>query len=197
MPCRTWWRWRCPFRPAGPSPGGCSTGTGSRSRPCSPCGGGSGSRSRWPAGSTFPMPVELQYDEFTEDILPNRLVKAAAHRLARTGLRSAGVRRDLGWVAGTLANVSLLEFPPARVPEVAFDRLNEHYRGVAALSRLILRHGAFEAGRGPVRASGFLMDMNTVFQEFLTQALREQLNASPQNAAVRPGTREADLGRKP
>ena len=126
----------------------------------------------------FPMPVELQYDEFTDDILPNQLVKAAAHRLARTRLRSPGARRDLGWVAGTLADVSLREFPPARVPEVAFDRLNEHYRGVVALSRLILRHGAFEAGRGAVRASGFLMDMNAVFQEFLTQALREELGAS-------------------
>ena len=128
----------------------------------------------------FPMPVELQYDEFTDDILPNQLVKAAAHRLSRTRLRSRGARRDLGWVACTLADVSLREFPPARVPEVAFDRLNEHYRGVVALSRLILRHGAFEAGRGAVRASGFLMDMNTVFQEFLTQALREELDASPQ-----------------
>ena len=127
----------------------------------------------------FPMPVELQYDEFTDDILPNQLVKAAAHRLSRTRLRSHGARRDLGWVAGTLADVSLREFPPARVPEVVFDRLNEHYRGVVALSRLIIRHGAFEAGRGAVRASGFLMDMNTVFQEFVTQALREELDASP------------------
>ena len=57
--------------------------------------------------------------------------------------------------------------------------MSEHYRGVVALSRPVLRHGAFEAGRGAVRASGFLMDMNAVFQEFLTQALREELGASP------------------
>ena len=127
----------------------------------------------------FPMPVELRYDEFTGDILPNQLVKAAAHRLARTPLRSQGARRDLGWVAGMLTDVSLREFPPAQVPEVHFDRLNEHYREVVALSRLVLRHGAFESERGGVRASGFLMDMNVIFQEFLTQALREQLGASP------------------
>ena len=47
------------------------------------------------------------------------------------------------------------------------------------LSRLILRHGAFESGRGEVRASGFLMDMNVVFQEFVTQALREALGVNP------------------
>ena len=127
----------------------------------------------------FPMPVELQYDEFTDDILPNQLVKAAAHCLARARLRSHGARRGLGWVASTLADVSLREFTPARVPEVAFDRLNEHYRGVVALSRLVLRQGGFEARRGAVRASGFLMDMNAVFQEFVTQALREELGASP------------------
>ena len=69
-----------------------------------------------------------------------------------------------------LENVSPAEFPPNDVPDVPFDRLNEHYRVVVGLSRLILRHSAFESGRGHVRASGFLMDMNKVFQEFVTQA---------------------------
>ncbi len=124
------------------------------------------------------LPVEVQYDEFTSDILANRLVKAAAHRLGRMPLRSPEARRSLGWVAGMLDDVAILEFPPREVPAVAFDRLNEHYRRVVELSRLILRHGAFESDRGPVRASGFLMDMNVVFQEFVTQALREALGVS-------------------
>ena len=77
-----------------------------------------------------------------------------------------------------LDNVSPEEFPPNAVPEVRFDRLNEHYREVVALSRLVLRHGSFESRRGQVRASGFLMDMNVVFQEFVTVALRETLRVS-------------------
>ena len=93
-------------------------------------------------------------------------------------LRSHGARRGLGWIAGMLDNVSLVEFLPDSVPEVPFDRLNEHYADVVALSRLILRHGAFESGRGNVRASGFLMNMNVVFQEFVTVALREALGVS-------------------
>ncbi len=124
------------------------------------------------------LPVELRYDEFTDDILANRLVKAAAARLGGMRLRSPMARRGVGWVAGMLDNVSLLEFPPRRVPEVRFDRLHEHYRGVVVLSRLILRHSAFESSRGAVRASGFLMDMNVLFQEFVTQALREALGVS-------------------
>ena len=125
-----------------------------------------------------PLPVEVRYDEFTDDILPNRLVKAAVGRLGMMPLRSSGARRGLGWIAGMLDNVSFVEFRPDSVPEVRLDRLNEHYAGVVALSRLILRHGAFESGRGDVRASGFLMDMNVVFQEFVTAALREKLGVS-------------------
>ena len=126
----------------------------------------------------IPLPVEVRYNEFTEDIPANRLVKAAAYRLRGMGLRSTQARSGLAWVAGMLDKVSLKEFPVNAVPEVPFDRLNEHYRGVVALSRLILKHSAFEAQRGEVRASGFLMDMNQVFQEFVTVALREALGAS-------------------
>ena len=122
-----------------------------------------------------PLPVEVRYDEFTDDILANRLVKAAAMRLGGLRLRSRDARVGLGWVAAMLENVSYAEFPPNGVPEVAFDRLNAHYEHVVALARLVLRHGAFEADRGAVRASGFLMDMNVVFQEFVTVALREAL----------------------
>ena len=125
-----------------------------------------------------PLPVEVRYDEYTADILANRLVKAAAARLGAMRLRSPEARKGLGWIAGMLENVSPVEFPPNRVPDVEFDRLNDHYQGVLVLSRLILRHGAFEAERGDIRASGFLMDMNVVFQEFVTTALREALGVS-------------------
>ncbi len=126
----------------------------------------------------IPLPVELRFDEFTEDILANRLVKAAAARLGRMTLRSPDARRGLGWVAAILDNVSLLEFRRRRVPEVRFDRLNEHYRDVVGLARLILLYSEFESFRGDVRASGFLIDMNKLFQEFVTQALRERLGIS-------------------
>lgn len=126
-------------------------------------------------GASFP--VEAQYDEFTADILANRLVKAATHRLGGMRLRSPQARRGVGWVADMLDGVSL-QFPPGNIPQVSFDRLNEHYRRVVELSRLILHHSAFEAGRGAVRASGLLMNMNVVFQEFVTQSLREALGVS-------------------
>ena len=133
----------------------------------------------------IPMPIEVRYEEFTDDILANRLVKAAAVRLGGMRLRSQPARRGLGWIAGILDNISPVEFAPKDVPEVRFDRINEHYRGVVELSRLILRFSGFESRRGQVRASGFLMDMNVVFQEFVTVALREALGVSSSNFGER------------
>ncbi len=127
---------------------------------------------------SIPLPVEMRFDEFTEDILANRLVKAAAERLRRMKLLSTRARQELGQISTTLQYVSLLEFRRGQVPEVRFDRLNEHYRNVVGLARLILLHSEYESLRGNVRASGFLIDMNKLFQKFLTQALRERLGAS-------------------
>lgn len=124
------------------------------------------------------LPIEVRYDEFTDDILPNRLVKAAALRLRGMSLLSSDASRQLAWVAGMLGGVAHVEFPRDAVPEVKFDRLNEHYRSVVTLARLILRDRMFEADRGVVRASGFLVDMTQFFQEFVTCALRMSLNIS-------------------
>ena len=143
--------------------------------------------------SGFVLPVEVRYDEFTDDILENRLVKAAASRLGRMRLRSVKARRGLSWVVGMLEQVSLVEFGANDVPETRFDRLNEHYRGVVGLARLVLRHSEFESGRGHVRASGFLMNMNDLFQVFVTVALREALGVSEQRLRSDRGVRRVTL----
>ena len=139
------------------------------------------------------LPVEVRYDEFTDDILANRLVKAAVSQLSGMRLRSLKARRGLSWVAAMLDQVSPVEFGPNEVPEIRFDRLNEHYRGVVGTARLVLRHSAFESGRGYVRASGFLMNMNDLFQEFVTVALREALGVSEKTLRSDKGIRGVTL----
>ena len=142
------------------------------------------------------VPVEVSYDEFTDDILANRLVKAAAHRLGQLRPRTSQARNALGRVVGTLDNVSLVSFPPRDVPDVRLNRLNAHYGEVMALSRLILRHGAYESGRGAVRVCGFVMDMNVIFQEFVTVALRESLGISDDSIFGERNIRSLDTSGK-
>ena len=132
------------------------------------------------------LPVEVRYDDFTDDVLPNQLVKAAAARLGRLRICPKS-RIALARVDARLEAVALVEYLPDEVPEVRFDRLNEHYREVVTLARLVLRQQTIESKRGGVRAVGFLMDMNRVFEEFVRRALREELDLSDRTFPP-PGT---------
>lgn len=118
-------------------------------------------------------PVEVRFDEFTEDVTENRLLKAAVARLRRLRLRSPATRALLAHYEAILSNVSLVEYSPRAIPAVTFTRLNDHYRPAVGLAGLILRSAAVELGRGAARASSFLVDMAQVFEQFMFVALNE------------------------
>lgn len=125
-------------------------------------------------------PIEIQYDDFTEDIPENQLIKTALHRLGRLRIRSARVRQMLHEFDISLERVSILNVPYHLLPAVQFTRLNERYRAAIGLSMLILRATSFDLSRGQVRSSTFLIDMNRAFEDFVVTALRESLRLSPQ-----------------
>jgi 5-methylcytosine-specific restriction enzyme subunit McrC len=124
-------------------------------------------------------PVEVRYDDFTEDIEPNRLILAAASRLERMRLRSEESKASLRWIDSALERVSPQEYDLAHIPEISWNRLNEHYRWAVELARLILRGTMFDLRHGGVRASALLIDMNEVFETFVATALREALRLTP------------------
>lgn len=124
-------------------------------------------------------PVEVRFDELTEDIEANRLIRAAVDRLERMPLRFDDSRAALRRIRGALERVTLKEYAPAQLPEIVWDRLNEHYRGAVEMAKLILRSTSFDLRHGVVRAAAFLVDMNEVFETFVAEALREALRLSP------------------
>ncbi len=131
-------------------------------------------------------PLEVRFDEFTEDIVENQLIKAALASVARKQIRSSEARRKLRSFDFALQNVSLVPFDPRNLPDVRFTRLNSRYRAAVNLAKLILRSSSFELHSGHVRATSFLVDMNDVFEDFVATSLRESLGLShrefPQNA---------------
>lgn len=120
-------------------------------------------------------PVEVRYDEFTDDILENRLLKAALRRLSRMHLRSVETRIALRHLEALFVGVEDVYVDPRAVPAVVYTRLNSHYRSAVELARLILRSSGWELRQGAARASSFFVDMAGVFEEFLFVALREHL----------------------
>jgi 5-methylcytosine-specific restriction enzyme subunit McrC len=136
----------------------------------------------------FP-PVEVRFDDYTEDVDVNRLIKFALGRLRRMRIRSDLARRELHAFDGALARVSEIEFAGGELPEPTFNRLNQHYEPAVRLAQLILRSTSFETTRGEVTASAFLVDMNRVFEDFVVAALRDALRLTektfPQGAKAK------------
>ncbi|MDE0376934.1 MAG: hypothetical protein OXK16_13370 [bacterium] len=136
----------------------------------------------------FP-PVEVSYDDFTEDTEMNRLIKAAIVRLGRMRIRSRDARTRLRAFDRVLGQVTDIEYQRGAIPDFSFNRLNRHYEPAIRLAQLILRSTSIEFSRGGVRSSSFLVDMNKVFEDFMVTALHEALRVTgrdfPQGASGR------------
>jgi 5-methylcytosine-specific restriction enzyme subunit McrC len=140
-------------------------------------------------------PIEARHDVFTSDILENRLLFAALAAIGRIPLRSDRAKREIFRARRLFGAVERVHFAPAAVPDVIFTRLNGHYQPAIALASLILRSMSLDLGAGGPRGSAFLIDMNTVFEQFVRRALRSALDVDASTFPDRsPATRLDEAG---
>ena len=140
------------------------------------------------------MPIEVAYDEYTEDIEQNRLLKTAIHRLVSHPhpLRWQ-IRREVRRLRPAFDMVRLGSYARAgAVPEVRHTRLDEHYRPAVELARLIIENSSLELFEGKVAGASFLIDMNQVFEQFLYVALGEALGLGEESMEVVAGAWNLD-----
>lgn len=85
-----------------------------------------------------PLPLEVRFDEYTEDTDLNWVLRAALWRLSRLNIRSRQVRSVLGFCSAVLGgSVTLVEYPRDSLPEFRWNRLNQHYRIAVDLALLV------------------------------------------------------------
>ncbi len=120
------------------------------------------------------LPVEVRYDDYTVDIAENRLLLAAAQRLLRIGPLPPRVRRSLLHTVLKLADVEAL-VPGQPLPTWRPTRLNVRYHVALRLAELVLRGGSVEQRKGAMAISGFMLDMPSIFEDFVTAALGADL----------------------
>ncbi|RFU82801.1 restriction endonuclease [Streptomyces triticagri] len=129
------------------------------------------------------LPVEVAYDEFTADIAENRILRAAVERLLSMPGVPHEVRRRLLHQRVRLADISpLVRGHP--LPEWRPTRLNARCHQALHLSRAVLDGTSAEHLPGGLRIDGFLFDMNQLFEDFVTTALRETLRDTPLTARL-------------
>ena len=121
------------------------------------------------------IPTACRFTDFTADLIENSYMKAAVSR----SLRVAGVqpadRRRLMQHLVTLEDVGDVRHHPADHDSVVFTRLNEHYRPGLRLARLVLENLTLQDAIGETQASSFMVDMNQLFERFVTERLRRAL----------------------
>lgn len=123
------------------------------------------------------LPVEIAYDEFSSDIAENQLLRAAVERLLRLPGVPGDVRRRLLHQRARLADIAPLvrgQVLPAWHP----TRLNARYHHALHLARVVLEGSSAEHAPGDLRIDGFLFNMNKLFEDFVTVALREALRSA-------------------
>ncbi|MFJ5142039.1 McrC family protein [Streptomyces sp. NPDC088707] len=123
------------------------------------------------------LPVEVTYDEFTTDIAENRILRSAVERLLRLPGVPREVRRRLLHHRLRLAGVT----PIVRgqvLPTWHPSRLNARYQQALHLARAVLSDASPEHAPGGLRIDGYLLNMNKLFEDFVTIALRESLRGT-------------------
>ena len=121
------------------------------------------------------IPMHCKFTEFTADLIENSYLKAAVSR----SLRVAGVqpidRRRLMQHLVTLEDVGDVRHHHTDDDRVVFTRLNEHYKPALRLARLVLANLTLQDAVGATQASSFMLDMNELFERFVTERLRRAL----------------------
>lgn len=128
-------------------------------------------------GGGLPLPVQVAYDDFTEDILENRMLLTASELLLRLPNVPPVARRLLQRVRVVLDQVEpIQDWRGIKAPQTT--RLNGAYEPALRLAELILSSASITASVGDVRdirSTTFVFDMNKVFEDFVTNAFRSSM----------------------
>lgn len=125
-----------------------------------------------------PFPLECSFEEYTEDIEINRVIKAALKRCLQIPALNSDLIRMLRFRYRFFEAVASLGYDPRAIPEVNFSRLNEHWRPATELARLILSRESLRDEAGKVLGISFTVDMNTLFERFIEKVVGQEARAA-------------------
>lgn len=148
-------------------------------------------RGRWAVGRQInrrpglAVPVEVDFDDFTVDIIENQILLAALRLLIRASPPTAPVIRELRRCVDFFDGVSAWS---GRNNDVVITRLNARYASALSIARLVLDAVSWRHASGSARSQTFLVDPASLFEAFVGKALAAMLAPS----SLRVTTQERD-----
>ena len=125
--------------------------------------------------------IVCRFDELEHDVVENQLLTAAL-RVASSRVTSAELQRRISRLRGVLEPVSdtdQLDLAGARAT-VTYNRLNAHYETAHRLGWLLFDALGIDDlfAPGETRSFSFLLNMNRLFERFVTRAVKQVLPAA-------------------
>jgi 5-methylcytosine-specific restriction enzyme subunit McrC len=139
-------------------------------------------------------PLEVSFDEFDTDIPENQII-AAALGTTRSVVQTTVVQRPIRRMHAVWLDACDTEGldPLALLDEVTYNRRNAYYRHAHLLAALLLRRLAVRDlfTPGGTRSFAFLIDMNDLFEAFVSRLVAEALE--PYGIRVRAQRRDRTI----
>ncbi|MQY18399.1 McrC family protein [Nocardia macrotermitis] len=118
----------------------------------------------------MPLPVAVEYDDFTCDVAENKMILLATLRLLGMTDIEGAARQRLSRIRAMLDDITL----PRKwegTPKWSANRLNVRYHDTLRLAEVILDNSSFNQDNGPLAVSGFMFDMSKIYEDFVTGSL--------------------------
>lgn len=123
----------------------------------------------------LPSPIACRYDEYTADVAENRYLLACLERVLRVPGVDPRTRSLLQHTRARFEGVAPVLPTADGLDGLVYTRLNEHYRPAMRLCRLVVDNLSLADHLGAASASSFLLNMNDLFEDWVTRRLRAAL----------------------
>lgn len=124
-----------------------------------------------------PGRLACRYDELSEDIALNRIMKATIAHLAGASRSATNVQR-LRELAFVYSDVAWVQLPALQWDDVVIDRTNSAWQELFGMAQLFLRNRYQTTSAGPGQGSALLFEMNALFEEYISRLVTRALAGS-------------------
>ena len=135
-----------------------------------------------------PSRLACRFDLLSEDIVLNRIMKAAVSRLSRIA-RSTGNQRRLRELAFVYAETTDVQVSALPWDQVVIDRTNKRWQDLLHLARLLLMDRFQTTTSGASSSFSLLFEMNRLFEEYVGRLVRRAVGGSEFQVSLQGGRR--------
>lgn len=121
-----------------------------------------------------PGRLACRFDELSEDIALNHIMKAAVGYLCRTSRSAANLQR-LRELAFVYADITEVPTPALNWGQVVLDRTNRAWQELFGMAQLFLRNQHQTTSSGSRQGTALLFEMNALFEQFVGRLVSRAL----------------------